>query len=138
MNGSVEILQQCLNCGKPLKGRTDKKFCDAGCKNEYNNRLQREERAAINPIDLILKHNRRVLKQWLGADHHKVVQTEGLLQVGFRFEYHTHHYSNQRGDQYVFCYDYGYLPLPHGRCLVVKDQISQREHYIAKLRDLSA
>lgn len=123
MNATVEISPTCLSCGKPLRGRTDKKFCDYGCKNEHNNRLQREERMAINPIDLILKHNRRVLKQWLGADHHKAVAMTELMQCGFRFDYYTHHHTTQRGDQYVFCYDYGYLPLPGGRCLVVKDRL---------------
>jgi hypothetical protein len=122
MNVSVVISQQCLNCSKPLKGRADKKFCDPGCKNEYNNRLQREERAAIGPIDLFLKHNRRVLKQCLGADHHRVVAKTELMQRGLRFEYYTHRHSNQRDDQYVFCYDYGYLQLADGRCQIVKSK----------------
>jgi hypothetical protein len=120
MNASVDISQQCLNCGKPLKGRADKKFCNPGCKNEYNNRLQREERAAISHIDLILKHYRRVLKQCLGADHHRVVAKTELMQRGFRFDYHTNHHTNLRDDEYVFCYDYGYLQLADGRCLIVK------------------
>ena len=132
MNGSVEISQQCLNCGKPLKGRTDKKFCDPGCKNEYNNSLQREERAAISHIDLILKHNRRLLKNWLGDDHHRVVAMTELMQRGFRPDYHTHHHTNQRDDQYVFCYDYGYLALPNGRCLLVKDRLPQQHESFGK------
>ncbi len=68
MDGTVTILPTCLTCGKPLRGRSDKKFCGAGCKNDYSNRLQREERMAMNSIDLILKCNRRVLKRCLG-DH---------------------------------------------------------------------
>jgi hypothetical protein len=27
----------CCQCGKKLIGRTDKKFCDADCKNSYHN-----------------------------------------------------------------------------------------------------
>jgi hypothetical protein len=98
----------------------DKKFCDAGCKNGHSNQLQRAERAAIRPIDAILKHNRRVLKRCLGADHHKVVAKTELMHRGLRFDYYTHHDTNLRAEQYVFCYDYGYLPLTDGKCLVVR------------------
>jgi hypothetical protein len=35
-------------------------------------------------------------------------------------EFHTHHYMNKRLEEYCFCYDYGYLEMEEGRCLVVK------------------
>ena len=78
MEGTVTISPTCLTCGKALRGRTDKKFCDEGCKNEHNNPLQREEREAIKLIDWILKHNRRVLKRWLGARATRLVSTKGM------------------------------------------------------------
>ncbi|MDP4215026.1 MAG: hypothetical protein Q8927_02415 [Bacteroidota bacterium] len=84
----------CFNCGKPIHGRADKKFCHSGCKNDYNNRLQRQERAAISDIDLILKHNRRILKEFLGEASTKKIALLTLVQKGFRFEYCTHQYSN--------------------------------------------
>jgi hypothetical protein len=127
MNGTVTISPTCLTCGKPFLGRTDKKFCDAGCKNEHNNRLQREEREAIKSVDRILKHNRRTLKKCLGDHCTRLIQTKTLLQAGFRFDYHTHHFTNYQAHQYIFCYEYGYLPLPDGRCLVIKERSSQRD-----------
>ena len=90
MEGTVTISPTCLTCGKPLRGRTDKKFCDAGCKNEHNNRLQHEEREAIKSIDRIPKLNRQVLKRWLGERTTRLGSTNGLLHAGFRFDYHTH------------------------------------------------
>jgi len=125
MHATVTISPTCLTCGKPLRGRTDKKFCDTGCKNEHNNRLQHEEREAIKSIDRILKHNRRVLKQWLGECSTRLVSTKGLLHAGFRFDYHTHQFINRQSDHYVFCYDYGYLSLGDGRCLIVKNGLAQ-------------
>jgi hypothetical protein len=121
---AVTIPTTCLSCGKPLKGRLDKKFCDSGCKNEYNNRLQRQERSAIHQIDQILKHNRRVLKKCLDAFPNRKVQKTELMQAGLRFEYYTHHYTNHRNDRYCFCYDYGYLELGEGQCLVVRSKTS--------------
>jgi len=32
----------CLECGEPLIGRSDKKFCDDQCRNAYNNKLNRD------------------------------------------------------------------------------------------------
>ncbi len=125
MNGTVTISPTCLTCGKPIRGRTDKKFCDAGCKNEHNNRLQREEREAIKSIDRILKHNRRVLKRWLGERATRLVSTSGLLHARFRFDYYTHQFTNHQSDLYMFCYDYGYLALDDGRCLIVKSRVDQ-------------
>jgi hypothetical protein len=37
-------------------------------------------------------------------------------------DYYTHHFLNQQADQYVFCYDYGYLALPDGRYLIVRSK----------------
>ncbi|HEV3413408.1 MAG TPA: hypothetical protein VG101_13080 [Puia sp.] len=125
MEGTVTISPTCLTCGKLLRGRSDKKFCDAGCKNEHNNRLQHEEREAIKSIDRILKHNRRVLKRWLGERATRMVSSNGLLHAGFRFDYHTHQFINQQSDLYVFCYDYGYLLLQDGRCLIMKNRVDQ-------------
>jgi hypothetical protein len=122
MSALETISPTCLFCGNPLRGRIDKKFCDAGCKNGHSNRLQREERAAIRPIDAILKHNRRVLKRCLGADHSRVVAMAELVHSGFRTDYYTHYFINQYSDQYVFCYDYGYLALPDDRYLIVRNK----------------
>ena len=30
--------EKCMECGKPLSGRTDKKFCCGKCRNRFNNR----------------------------------------------------------------------------------------------------
>lgn len=122
MEGTVTISPTCLTCGKPLRGRTDKKFCDAGCKNEHNNRLQRQEREAIKAIDRTLKHNRRVLRQCLGDYGTRQVPSNTLLHMGFRFDYFTHHFIDRQSRRYVFCYDYGYLTLGDGRCLIVKSR----------------
>jgi len=80
------------------------------------------ERAEIKTIDLILKHNRRILKTALGGEPSKKISRELLLNRGFRFDFHTHFYTNYKKDQYIFCYDYGYLDLDGDVCLVVKSK----------------
>ena len=34
------ISKTCVACGKAVKGRSDKKFCDDYCRNVYNNDLK--------------------------------------------------------------------------------------------------
>jgi hypothetical protein len=116
------VLQTCFFCGAPIRGRSDKKFCDPGCKNAFSNQIQRQERAEISQIDLILKQNRRILKQCLDSAAHKLVPRQELVRKGYRFEYHTHHYMNKRLEEYCFCYDYGYLEMGEGRLLVVRQK----------------
>jgi predicted nucleic acid-binding Zn ribbon protein len=112
----------CLHCGKALKGRVDKRFCDTGCKNLYHNRRQRAERSEIGSVDLVLKRNRRILKNCLGREGTRRVRKEELVARGFRFEYFTHNFTNSRGKRYCFCYDYGWLGLGGDQWLVVKQR----------------
>ena len=110
----------CLTCGKPVKGRIDKKFCDDYCRNVYNNKSKLEESAFVKSTIAILKSNRKILAGLLGNEG-MVKQTKNkLVREGFQFEYHTHQYANQKGNIYYFCFEYGYLALEGDWYLIVK------------------
>ena len=36
--------KQCPECGEKIVGRTDKKFCSDGCRNTYNNRMNKDQK----------------------------------------------------------------------------------------------
>ncbi|HTO15587.1 MAG TPA: hypothetical protein VLZ83_07440 [Edaphocola sp.] len=111
----------CLDCGKPLRGRIDKKFCDDYCRNNYNNRQNSDQTNFIRNINNILRKNRRILSELLPEAEEVVKQRrEKLLEKGFNFNYHTHHYQTQNGKTYIFCYEYGYLMLEQEWLLIVK------------------
>ena len=55
----------CLNCNKPVKGRTDKKFCDDYCRNNYNNQLKSNTINLVRNINNALGKNRRILENLL-------------------------------------------------------------------------
>lgn len=113
--------KRCLTCHKPLKGRTDKKFCDDYCRNNYNNQLKAGTTNLVRNINNALGKNRRVLESMFaeGEEMTKTTQ-EKLLQKGFLFKYFTHLYTNKKGNTYFFCYDLGYLPLENDWYLLVK------------------
>lgn len=114
-------LKTCLNCGKSLKGRSDKKYCDDYCRNNYNNQIKAESNNHIRNINNALRKNRRILAELL-PDAEEMTKTtyDKLTQQGFQFKYITHTYTNKKGNTYFFCYEYGYLPLENNWYLLVR------------------
>ena len=111
----------CLTCNKPLKGRTDKKFCDDYCRNAYNNQLKAAKNNLVRNINNALGKNRRILESLFKTPDETTKTTKDkLLQKGFQFKYITHTYTNKKGNVYFFCYDLGYLPLDNDWYLLVK------------------
>lgn len=107
----------CLWCSKPIQfGRADKKFCDAGCKDEYYNSIRSLEHREIGKIDLILKRNRRALKELYQSNRKgNIFKWEELIRRGFEFGYQTHVVFSEIGtNETVFCYDYGLKEIGAG------------------------
>ncbi len=101
----------CLNCGKPIiRGRSDKKFCDSTCKDEYNNAAKVAEGKEISKISTILKNNRRVLKKLFEPQKlEKKINREILIRAGFEFGFLTHiAVTKGKSNEITFCFDYGY------------------------------
>ena len=111
----------CLACNKPVKGRTDKKFCDDYCRNNYNNQLKADSNNLVRNINNALAKNRRILESLISKGEEMAkTSKDKLLQKGFQFKYATHRYTNKKGNTYCFCYDHGYLPLENDAYLIVK------------------
>lgn len=113
--------KNCLACDKQLKGRTDKKFCDDYCRNNFNNQLKSSSNNYVRNINNALRKNRRILEE-LMAEKERMsrIHKEKLLHKGFYLRYFTHTYINKKGNTYFFCYEYGYLPLDNDVFLIVK------------------
>ena len=111
----------CLQCGKAVKGRIDKKFCDDYCRNAYNNRQNADMNNYVRNINNALRKNRRILEAVIKPDEELgKCPRQRLAEQGYDFRYHTHQYLNKKGQTYHFCYEYGYLPLEGDWVLVVK------------------
>lgn len=112
---------KCLYCDKPLKGRTDKKFCNDFCRNNYNNQLKSKTTNTVRNINNALGKNRRILEHFI-PENEEIgrASKEKLIEQGFQFKFMTHSYTNKKGNTYYFCYDMGYLPLENDWFLIVK------------------
>lgn len=116
--------RKCKTCGAAIKGRSDKKFCDDGCRTAYNNQIRGATDIVVRRINSVLAKNRRILKQVLPNTAKTIqINKERLLQLGFSFHYITHSLTTESSKTYYFCYEYGYLPLKNNFYLIVKQKI---------------
>ena len=97
------IARLCLVCSKPVKGRTDKKFCDDYCRNNYNNQLKSDTINLVRNINNALGKNKRILEALLAKEDMTKATKDKLLEKGFQFKYVTHTYTNKKGNVYFFC-----------------------------------
>ena len=111
----------CLSCEKPVKGRSDKKFCDDYCRAAYNNDLKSASNNLVRNVNNALGKNRRILESLLPqGDATAKTNHDKLIEKGFQFKYHTSMYKAKNGTTYFYCYEYGYLPLENNWYLIVK------------------
>jgi len=125
----------CVACGKELKGRSDKRFCDLHCKSTYHYRKsQEEEPRFFNKVDNQLKTNRKILKQYNKAGK-ATVRSSLIIDEGFNPNFFTHYWKNNKGDVYLFVYEYGFLKkVEHG---VDKFILIKWQDYMLKKNPLS-
>ncbi|WP_262246389.1 hypothetical protein [Parapedobacter soli] len=111
--------RRCMDCGEPVVGRADKKFCDDACRANYNNRRNSEESGYLRKVNNILKRNRRILAK-LSPEGGRKVKWQALIDEGFNFNYITDMNEPTEACQYRFCYEYGYLLLDADEVLLVR------------------
>ena len=111
--------KHCPECGRPVYGRTDKKFCSDACRNAYNNKANSASTNYMRNVNNALAKNRRILVE-LNPEGKKKTHRDKLLKKGFDFEFHTNTYTTKAGDVYHFCYEQGYLNLENGYVLLVE------------------
>ena len=111
--------RQCLECGKPLKGRIDKKFCSDYCRNSYNNKVNKDSKNLIRNINNRLRKNYKILSDLNHLGKTKVTRTR-LYDKGFDFQLFTSMYKTKTGNTYFYIYDQGYLSLENELYLLIK------------------
>lgn len=105
----MRIQKSCLYCNAELMGRTDKKYCNLHCKSAYQyQKLRNEPVRFYNKVDNQLRLNRRILKNY-NKSGKSVVRSEVLLELGFNPKFFTHYWKNNKGEVYLFVYEYGFM-----------------------------
>lgn len=112
----------CPECGEPITGRIDKKFCSDLCRNAFNNKVNSDSTNYVRNINNILRKNRRILEDLLQGDK-ITLPKQKLVDKGFNFKYITNQSLTKNNHTYFFCYEYGFLPLENDLILIVKKKV---------------
>lgn len=112
----------CLECGDKIVGREDKKFCSDGCRNAYNNKINKDSTNFMRNINNKLRKNYRILSV-LNVDGKGKTTRSKLLSKGFDFEFFTNILQTKTGNTYYFVYDQGYRLLEDDYFMLVKKEI---------------
>lgn len=122
--GIIQVNQRsCQTCGETLRGRSDKKFCNDYCRNQYNN----EQKASVRQHPLVrnvnnaLLRNRKILTNLLREEEETArIPLEKMVEMGFLFRYMTETFTTRNGKTYFYCYDHGYRLLENNRALILR------------------
>jgi len=120
------VEKKCLDCGETIRGRTDKKFCSDQCRNNYNNRLNRDSNNFVRNVHGLLRKNRRILAD-LYAEGKVKVHKDALFALGYNFSFFTHIIETSQGHKFHYCFEYGYHEL--GEDFLELNQNSQYLEY---------
>ena len=100
----MEKEHHCLECGKPLYGRPDKKFCSSNCKNEWHYQQSAGSIRQKNWTHSLLTRNYKILRELLGNKSKRFSLAE-LQMRGFSSQMVTSHLGHCKDKQYYACYD---------------------------------
>lgn len=109
----------CPICSSAVKGRTDKIFCSQKCKSIDQYEKRQEEEQFFLQVEKQLRINRKILKRY-NKSGFTTIRSDALLKEGFNPNFFTHYWKNQKGDIYLFVYEYGFL----------KREVNSKEKYI--------
>lgn len=103
-------MKYCPTCQNAVTGRSDKIYCSATCKNAATyERLTSKEQFYLK-VDCQLKTNRRILKKY-NKSGFTTLRQQALIDDGFNPKFFTHYWKNNKGEVYLFCYEFGFLAI---------------------------
>ena len=112
-------MKNCIECDEKFSGREDKKFCSDGCRNAYNNKINKDSTNYMRNINNKLRKNYRILSE-LNVEGKTKTSRVKLIAKGFDFEFFTNILNTKTGNTYYFLYDQGYMALENEYYILVK------------------
>lgn len=103
-----DISKLCPCCGRPVLGRSDKKFCGDACRSHYFRSQNEAFLVSIRQVDSILKRNRRILSRFWEKAGSGPVPVHRLQEAGFAPQFCTQVMSDAQGRDWQVVYDLGF------------------------------
>ena len=114
-------MKTCMECGDKIVGREDKKFCSDGCRNNYNNKINKDSNNFMRNINNRLRRNYRILSD-LAVNGKTYASRRKLISRGFDFEHFTSLQTTKKGKTCHFLYDLGYTVSGRERYLLLRKE----------------
>ena len=114
-------MKNCLECNEKIVGREDKKFCSDGCRNAFNNKINKDSTNFMRNVNNKLRKNFRILSELNTEGKSKTTRMK-LMSKGFDFEFFTSILNTKTGNTYYFLYDQGYRVLEDDYYMLVKKE----------------
>jgi predicted nucleic acid-binding Zn ribbon protein len=112
-------MKTCLECTEKIVGREDKKFCSDGCRNSYNNKMNKDSTNFMRNVNNKLRKNYRTLCE-LNVEGKSRTTRNKMMGKGFDFEFFTSILNTKTGNTYYFVYDQGYRVLEDDYFMLVR------------------
>ena len=109
----------CLFCGATLHGRSDKRYCDDLCRNNYHHKNKKDTLVIVKNINSALLLNRKILRSLLKSNRTSVDKCE-LLYRGFDFELITSIRKTKRNEEYRVVYDCAYKFVDENEVVLIR------------------
>jgi hypothetical protein len=111
----------CLLCKQHMNGRSDKKFCNSACRNEYHNAKRLDNLKVLRAVNKTLRRNFKILHQaWICGEHE--LASSVLIKRGFNMNYFTSIQTLNNGTTYKFCYDIGFSIVNNNTIRILKKE----------------
>lgn len=114
-------MKTCLECSEKIVGREDKKFCSDGCRNAYNNKINKDSTNFMRNVNNKLRKNYRILVE-LNSEGKSKATRDKMINKGFDFDFFTNILQTKTGNTYYFLYDQGYRSLDNDYFMLVKKE----------------
>lgn len=111
-------MRKCLFCGNILNGRSDKRFCDDNCRNNYHYKLIKDKNDKIKSINKILHDNRNILRSFR-KETKTVINKQELINANFSFDYFTGIYKTRKNSTFYIIYDEAYCYIDESKLLII-------------------
>lgn len=102
----------CLECGREVYGRPDKKFCSDNCKNRFHNRRHSEEKKVIERTINALYRNHEYLSRLINSGV-KAIDIDIAKISGFQPDVITGYRKTRSRHSECRCFDLKYCLTEH-------------------------
>jgi hypothetical protein len=115
-------MKNCLECTEKNVGREDKKFCSDGCRNAYNNKINKDSNNYMRNTNnklrkIIVFYQNLILKE-------NQNNPSKIIKQGFWFWIFTNILKLKQEIPTIFLYDQGYMLLDNDFYILVKRHLS--------------